>query len=77
MLERRWIRLSLWPGSVKIKGLLRFARNDTIGARNDTIRARNDTMGADDDTMGADGDTMGLAMKRASRVQNAFGNGKH
>ena len=63
MLERRWIRLSLWPGSVKIKGLLRFARNDT--------------MGADDDTMGADGDTMGLAMKRASRVQNAFGNGKH
>ena len=70
MLERRWIRLSLWPGSVKIKGLLRFARNDTIGARNDT-------MGADDDTMGADGDTMGLAMKRASRVQNAFGNGKH
>ena len=63
MLERRWIRLSLWPGSVKIKGLLRFARNDTIGARNDT--------------MGADGDTMGLAMKRASRVQNAFGNGKH
>ena len=53
MLERRWIRLSLWPGSVKIKGLLRFARNDTIGARNDTIGADDDTMGADDDTMGA------------------------
>ena len=70
MPERRWIRLSLCPGSVKIKGLLRFARNDTIGACNDT-------MGADDDTMGADGDTMGLAMKRASWVQNAFGNGKH
>ena len=46
MLERRWIRLSLWPGSVKIKGLLRFARNDTIGARNDTMGAGNDTMGA-------------------------------
>jgi len=63
MLERRWIRLSLWPGSVKIKGLLRFARNDTMGTRNDTMGTRNDTMG--------------LAMKRASRVQNAFGNGKH
>ena len=63
MLERRWIRLSLWPGSVKIKGLLRFARNDTIGVRNDTMGTRNDTVG--------------LAMKQASRVQNAFGNGKH
>jgi len=40
MLEKQWIRLSLWPGSVKIEGLLRFARNDT--------------MGTDDDTMGAD-----------------------
>jgi hypothetical protein len=70
MLERRWIRLSLWPGSVKIKGLLRFARNDTMGTGNDTIEARNNTMGTRNDTMG-------LAMKRASRVQNAFGNGKH
>jgi len=37
MLERRWIRLSLSPGSVKVMGLLCFARNDTIGARNDTM----------------------------------------
>ena len=59
MLERRWIRLSLWPGSVKIKGLLRFARNDTMGARNDTMGARNDTIGARNDTMGAGNDTMG------------------
>jgi len=56
MLARRWIRLSLWSGSVKIKGLLRFARNDTMGAGNDT---------------------MGLAMKRASRGQDAFENDKH
>jgi hypothetical protein len=75
MLERRWIRLFLWSGSVKTRGLLRGACPERYGilryAQNDRKRrARNDTIGADNDTMG-------LAMKRASRVQNAFGNGKH